>query len=192
MPRPGLSPAVLVTEAAGLADQHGYDALSLSALADRVGVRPPSLYKHLGGLDDLRLRLARAGLDEAGRRLRAAVRDRRGRAALDALCTGYRAFAREHPGLYAATVRAPRQGEPELQAAAAEATDALLDVVRGYGVADPAEAVHAARLVRSALHGFAALEAAGGFGLPESVDQSFLRLVEGLDAALVRAASSDR
>jgi len=38
--------------------------------------------------------------------------------------------------------------------------------------------------VRCALQGFVALEAGGGFGMPESVDESFARLVAMLDAGL--------
>jgi hypothetical protein len=54
----------------------------------------------------------------------------------------------------------------------------VLDVLAGYGLTG-ADAVHAARALRSALHGFVSLEAAGGFGLPESLDESYDRLVEG-------------
>jgi len=47
-----------------------------------------------------------------------------------------------------------------------------------------ADAIHAARAVRSALHGFVSLEAAGGFGLSEDVDESYARLVGLLDRGL--------
>jgi hypothetical protein len=50
------------------------------------------------------------------------------------------------------------------------------------------DAIDAARAVRAALHGFVALEAAGGFGLPRDVEWSFERLLDGLDAALVHWA----
>lgn len=184
MPRAGLSPNVLVDEAALLVDEHGLEALSLSALADRVGVRPPSLYKHVAGADDLRRRLSARGYREAGERMSAAIGDRRGTGALRALAGAWRAFALERPGLYAATTRAPAPDDADLQAAAAAPTAILLDVVRGYGLRDEAAAVHVARAVRSALHGFVTLEAAGGFGLPESVDASFEHLVDLLDAAI--------
>lgn len=191
MPRAGLTPDVLVREAAALADEGGLVALSLTALADRVGVRPPSLYKHVGGLDDLRRRLARRGLAEAGTAMATAIASREGLPALRALAAAYRSFVRTRPGLYAATVRAPAGDDEELHAAAA-ATAPLLELVHGYGITDPDEVVHAARTVRSALHGFADLESAGGFGLPASVDQSHDRLVEGLDAALTAAAARGR
>lgn len=41
----------------------------------------------------------------------------------------------------------------------------------------------ATRALRSALHGFVSLEAAGGFGLPRDVDRSFSRLVTAVDSA---------
>ena len=40
------------------------------------------------------------------------------------------------------------------------------------------EAIHALRALRSVVHGFATLEAAGGFGIPLNLDESFRRLVE--------------
>lgn len=40
------------------------------------------------------------------------------------------------------------------------------------------DAVHAMRGPRAAAHGFATLEAAGGFGLAADVDASFHRLVD--------------
>ena len=50
--RPRLTADRVVAEAAALADERGIQALSLSPLAERLGVRVPSLYKHVGGLDD--------------------------------------------------------------------------------------------------------------------------------------------
>jgi hypothetical protein len=43
--------------------------------------------------------------------------------------------------------------------------------------------IDAVRMLRAALHGFVALEAAGGFGLPQSVDGTFTRLVDSLHIA---------
>lgn len=55
-------------------------------------------------------------------------------------------------------------------------------VLGGYGI-EGDDAVDATRILRSALHGFASLEAAGGFSMPRDIDESFARLVAGLDAA---------
>ena len=61
--------------------------------------------------------------------------------------------------------------------------DVVLAVLRGYGL-EGDDAIHAARIIRAALHGFVALEAGGGFGLPLALDDSYARLVDVLDRGL--------
>jgi AcrR family transcriptional regulator len=179
MPRAGLSRAAVVGAAADLVDAQGLDAVTLAAVAAAVGVRTPSLYNHVGGLDDLRRGVALTALRELGDALRDAAVGRAGDDALTALAHAYRAYARDHPGRYAATQRAPAAADAELAAAGARAVDALLAVLRGYGLAGD-EAIHAARAVRSALHGFVSLEAGGGFGIPVALDESFDRMIQAL------------
>jgi AcrR family transcriptional regulator len=183
MPRAGLSRAAVLAAAGDLADADGLGALTLAGVAGAVGVRTPSLYNHVGGLDDVRRGVALAALREVGDRLRDATVGRAGDDALTALAHAYRAYAREHPGRYAAAQRAPAAPDEELAAAGARAVDVLLAVLRGYGL-DGADAIHAARAVRSALHGFVGLEAAGGFGVPVDVDESFERMVAALARGL--------
>ena len=67
--------------------------------------------------------------------------------------------------------------------AGARAVRVFTAVLAGYGLEGDA-AIHATRGIRAALHGFAALEAGGGFGMPQSVDESFARLVTALDRGL--------
>jgi AcrR family transcriptional regulator len=184
VPRAGLSPASVVGAAADLADADGLDALTLARIAATVGVRTPSLYNHIGGLDDVRRSIALVGLREIGDALRDAAVGRAGDDALTAMAHAYRAYARAHPGRYAATQRAPAAADDELAAAASGAVDVLLAILRGYGL-DGDDAIHAARAVRSALHGFVALETGGGFGIPVDLDESFDRMV----AALARGLS---
>lgn len=54
--------------------------------------------------------------------------------------------------------------------------------LKGYQLAGPA-LIHAVRILRAALHGVVSLEAAGGFGLPDSVDETYAHLVDALDTA---------
>ena len=70
-----------------------------------------------------------------------------------------------------------------MRAAAQGAVDVVLAVLRGYGL-EGDDAIHAARAVRSALHGFVALEAAGGFGIPVDLDESYARMVRALARGL--------
>ena len=179
MPRAGLTEDLVVAEAERIADAVGLPQLTLAALADSLGVRQPSLYKHIDGMSALQrsisLRARRALADEMAR---AAV-GRSGDDAIRAIALAYREWAHRHPGRYAATVRAPQPGDPDDQSASAAAVGVVLDVLAGYGLHGD-DAIDAARGLRSALHGFISLEAAGGFGLPVDIERSFARLVDGL------------
>jgi AcrR family transcriptional regulator len=180
VPRAGLSPDVVVAEAARLADEIGLERLTLAGLARRFGVAVPSLYKHVDGLEALRRALAGRSVRELGEALAVGQREAGG---LRGLAVAYRGFAHAHPGRYAATLRAPDPADGEAEAASRSVLETVLAVLDGYGLSGP-DAIDATRAVRSALHGFVSLESIGGFGLPQDVDRSFDRLVEILDAAL--------
>src|SRR5690606_25569672 len=159
--------------AARLADEEGFDALSLAKVARVFGVAVPSLYKHVESLDALRAEVALLAVRELKDRMRRAAVGRSRREALHALARAYRGYVREHPGRYAATVRAVRPGDPMAEPrlrALDEALEVVYAVLRGYGI-EGEGLVDAARALRSAMHGFALLEAAGGFGMPREVDR---------------------
>lgn len=186
MPRAGLDADAVVDAAATIADTEGLDGLRLAGVAEALGVRAPSLYAHVDGLDDLRRRLGARGARGLAAALREASIGRSRGEALRAAARAYRRYAREHPGAYAAAQRPPDPGDADAIAAADEAVEVLAALLAGYGLRG-SDAIHAIRAVRSALHGFVALEAAGGFARPESIEETFNRLVEMLDNGLDRS-----
>ena len=181
--RPGVTRERVVQTAAAIIDEGGLSSLTLASLASSLGVRTPSLYHHVGGLGDLQGALRLHGLEALEQRLQRATVGRARKDALVALADAYRAFAHEHPGLYALTLGAvggEGEGVRDAEASAAAAgrlVGIVLSVLQGYAV-EGDEALHATRALRSSLHGFVALESAGGFGLPLELDASFARLVE--------------
>lgn len=180
MARPiGINTTAITDAAAGIADRDGLANVTLAAVARRLGIRSPSLFAHVTGLAGVhRLLALRAGA-ELRRRLQGAATGRHGVAALRAIAYAHRHFAREHPGLYDAVQRASATpgDDDELYRSLAGAVAPIIHALAEAGVA-PAERVHLTRVIRSALHGFAALEKVGGFGAPEVVDESFDRLVD--------------
>ena len=180
MPRAGLNRVAVVEAAVALVDEEGAgEELLLARLAERLGVRKPSLYNHVSGIADLRRELALAGLRELGRSLSRAAVGRGGEEGLLALAEAHRLFVKERPGLYGATVRSYRlyaPDDPGLGAAEGEALEPVFAVLGSLGLRDE-EAIHAARGLRSVAHGFATLEEAGGFGMDVDRDESFRRLV---------------
>lgn len=187
VPRAGLTPDVVAGTAADLADEHGWAQLTLSAVATSLGVRQPSLYKHVASLAALRRRVSSLAVAELRERLTVAVAGRAGTDALVRLAGAYRDYAHEFPGRYAASVIAPTTDDAEHIRASQAILTTLAAVLRGYGITDDVDnedALHAIRALRAMLHGFVALESAGGFALALDLDESFDRLVSGFDMAL--------
>lgn len=175
MPRVGLSTAAVVDAALRVVDERGPDGLTLAAVADRTGVAAPSLYKHVGSLADLRTHLANRLLDELTERLAAAALGRSGDDAVTALMRAYRGYVLEYPNRYAALPADPLH-EPALATAGNRLLGVILAVLRPYRLDDSA-AIHAIRCLRATVHGFASIEAAGGFGLSEDIDETYDRLI---------------
>ncbi|MGC5029033.1 TetR/AcrR family transcriptional regulator [Micromonospora sp. DT229] len=182
MPRVGLNPQIVVREAALLADEVGYQQLTLAALAGRLGVALPSLYKHIKGAEALAQKLAALATAELAEEMTTAAAGRSREEALRAVATAYRSYARRHPGRYPMAQRVPDPADPAHVAAGERAVGVVYAILRGYGI-EGDSAVDGVRMFRAAVHGFVALEAEGDFGLPREVDRSFEQMITALDVA---------
>ena len=189
MPRAGLDQATVVAAGAAVADEHGLENMTLALVAASLGIRSPSLYNHVAGLEGLKRDLALLGARELSRRLARAAAGRTQGDAVLALAGAMRAFAHEHSGVYAASVRAPDRRDRELSEAGREVIDIVLSVLSSFGLQGD-DALHATRGLRAIVHGFVTLEASGGFGLPLDLDESFARLVAAFVEGLGRQGHS--
>ncbi|CAL9324319.1 hypothetical protein SUDANB66_06530 (plasmid) [Streptomyces sp. SudanB66_2053] len=172
-----------------MADEVGFDRVTVSALARRFDVKVASLYSHLKSSQDLKTRIALFALEELADRVGVALAGRAGRDALAAFAEAYRHYAHEHPGRYAAT---RLRLDPETAAASAGVRHAQMTraILRGYDLAEP-DQTHAVRMLGSAFHGYVSLEMAGSFShTAVDAQESWVWMVDSLDALLrVRAAS---
>jgi AcrR family transcriptional regulator len=178
----------VVEAATAVVEADGESALTLTRVAGELGVKPPSLYSHVAGLDALRRDVALRAVGDLGDRLGRVTMGRSGGAALRAIAAEFRAYATAHPGLYGLTTRA-RPHDEEYAEASLRPVEPVLAVLRGYDIEGDA-AIHAARMLRSALHGFVTLEIEGGFGLDVDVDESFSWLVDHLVETLESAPAT--
>jgi AcrR family transcriptional regulator len=185
MPRAGLSPDAVVDAAIAVVDAGGPGALTLAAVAGRAGVATPSLYKHVRNLAELRQLVTARILEELADRLGNAAMGRSRDDAVAALMRAYRGYVVEHPSRYASMEQSAER-RPGGDAAAERVLDVIYAALRGYDLDGP-DLVHAARCLRSAVHGFAVLEAAGGFGLPADLEASYERLITVLTSGLSQA-----
>ncbi|KUN17737.1 TetR family transcriptional regulator [Streptomyces antibioticus] len=181
--RAGLSVESVVRGGAELADEVGFEQVTVSALARRLDVTVASLYSQVKNSHELRVRIALLALEELADRGAVALAGRAGKDALSALGNLYRDYAREHPGRYAAT---QLRLSPQEAARSAGPRHSLMmrAVLRGYDLVEP-DQTHAVRLMGSVFHGFVSLEAGGGFShsAPESAE-SWARALDALDSLL--------
>ena len=181
-PRAGLSTAAVVDTALGIVDAQGHEALTLAAVAARSGVATPSLYKHVASLAELRALAGARVTAEMAEHLTEAILGLSGDEAVSALMRAARSFVVEHPRRYA-LMPLDTLHDPFTAKAGTKLMNVFLAVLRGYGLKGSA-AIHAIRCMRVIAHGFASLEAGGGFGLPEGLDQTYQQLIDMFIASL--------
>jgi AcrR family transcriptional regulator len=186
--RAGLDQETVVEAAAKLVDEEGIEQLSLGRLAERLGVRTPSLYNHVAGLPGLKHDLALYCLRDLLDHLTRVTIGKSRTEAIIALADAYRAYARQSPGRYTLTQQAPDPDDLESQAVAQQLVDVVRAILVPYKLSDE-DAIHAIRGLRSIVHGFVSLELTGGFGLPVDLDASFHWLINvfvaGLDHPII-------
>ncbi|MEV4347102.1 WHG domain-containing protein [Actinoplanes sp. NPDC049596] len=185
MPRVGLTADRVSAAAAEMADEVGLDRLTVAAVARRFGVADASLYGHVRNREALLHQVAVRAAALFADRLSIAVAGRSGRDALSAFAGAYREFAVTHPGQYAATNLQLPAPIGLASAGHLRLIELSYATLRGYDLQEPA-LTDALRFVRSTLHGFATLEATGGFGHPRDLDASWRSLIDALHTTLFR------
>lgn len=173
----------VVDTAVRLADTEGIDAVSLTRIAAELGVTQPSIYRHINGIQELKKAMVLRTRELLVADLREAAIGCTRDDAVQAVATAWRHFVRVHPGLYDATDRIATAGDTDLEASLDQVVHVLAMSMKGYRLA-PEEQVHSARSVRSALHGFVALEKDAGHPAGAGLDESFERLVALLVAGI--------
>jgi AcrR family transcriptional regulator len=173
----GLDTGTILNAAAELAEEKGLENVSLLQVAEKLGVKAPSLYNHLSGLKELSLGVAKLALSRLEDAIRNAAVGRSKGDALMAIALTYRKFAKENPELYKAILRFPDYSDSNIQEAGHAVVRILYQVMEPYHYGKE-ETIHFVRGFRSALHGFVSLEAAGFFQSAEAdVDESFERFI---------------
>lgn len=180
----GLDTQAILNAAAELAEEKGLENVSLLQVAEKLGVKSPSLYNHLSGLQELSTGIAKLAIARLESAIRNAAVGRSKGEALIAIALAYRKFAKENPELYKAILRFPDYSDSSIQEAGHAVVRILYQVMEPYHYSKE-ETIHFVRGFRSALHGFVSLEEAGFFqGAEANEDTSFERLVSRLISTL--------
>ncbi|MFZ5629998.1 MAG: TetR/AcrR family transcriptional regulator [Spirochaetota bacterium] len=176
--RRGLNRDAVLDAAISIGDRNGFSAITVGTLATALKIKPPSLYKHVSGIDDIIDGVGIRGANLLVTEWSRLPEGKNPEKTFLRACESYRAFAMKNPTCYAALQPAMARRSPEFQLAAGELLKAIFTIVSDLGVPQK-ELVHAVRALRSMLHGFVTLQLVGGFGMPEDIETSFRKMLEG-------------
>ena len=180
----GLDSQTILNAAAELAEEKGLENVSFLQVAEKLGVKSPSLYNHLNGMQEISSGIAKLAISRLEDAIRNAAVGRSKEDALTAIAMAYRGFAKENPELYKAILRFPDCHDESTQEAGHAVVRILYQVMEPYNLGKE-DTLHFTRGFRSALHGFVSLEAAGFFQSSEAnVNESFEQLISGLISTL--------
>jgi AcrR family transcriptional regulator len=174
--------ADIVTAGRELLETGGLDAVTMLAVADRVGVQAPSLYKWLPNRAALIASIGAQVLDDLGRQLTPSTPDADPAAGVRSVASAFRAFAHANPRAYGLLfMNLPPDARPPLERNIL-ATAPLLALTEQLVGRDRAR--EAARLLAAFAHGFVSMELAGAFQLGGDVDDAYQYSVDVLVGAL--------
>lgn len=185
MPRAGLTRDRVADEALTMVDEVGLAQLTLAGLAQRLGVRQPSLYKHIGSIADLRRDVSVRSVRLLGTALARAAVGRSGADSIRSMATTYRQWALAHPAWYEASQAKPSAGDTSHADDMLEVIATIAAVLTAYEL-EGDDSIDAIRALRSMLHGFVTFEAQGTFELTADIDRSFERMIDGYVVALAQ------
>ena len=174
----------IVTAARDILESQGLAGLTMQAVAERVGVRAPSLYKRVRNRDDLVRLVAEATVKDLGERLHAVPVTADARTDLAELARTFRSFALARPAGYRLILGwSPEIAGPD----PALLAHGVAPVLRAAGaLAGPDHALEAARTWTAWANGFISMELAGAFRLGGDVERAFDYGVRRLSGALLR------
>jgi len=195
MMKAGLNKEQILAKSIELIEQRGAAGISMHELAEALGVKTPSLYNHITGIEELELAIARYSGDALRNALTGAVTGRQKDDAVTALAAAYRKFGKEHPGMYDTVMSLPKTGKSEFSEIIRIAIRPIVQTIREYNLSDE-QTVHWQRVLRSIMHGFISQEKSGFFKhFDISADDSYQVAINcyltGLHDAAGREAKQD-
>ncbi len=156
------SQSAIVAAARDLLEEGGIEAVSMAGVAEQMGIRGPSLYKHVADRNALLSAVATDVALDLGRTLTRAV-ERAGAGPtvrLRSIATAYRSFALATPRAAGLLFSSIAPGATPTMASQVEAVRPLLDAAEA--IVGHARALAAARVLTAFAHGFTDMESAGG------------------------------
>lgn len=172
MAKAGIYKDTVIKTAVRLANEKGLESLSMKILAEELGIQPPSLYNHIGSLEELKRELMLSGWRELEQRLLRSAAGIGGWEAFRAMCREFYRFAVENRGVFNAMLWYNKYSDSSTMSATEELFTYFYRTMAGLNISRE-KSEHLMRTIRGFLEGFALLVNNGAFGHSASIDESF-------------------
>lgn len=177
MPRQGLTKETVVKTAALLAEENGYENLTLHKLAAKLNIKPASLYTHIRGIEELYVSLSHLALSRLSDKMVNAAKGKEQGEALRAIAVSYYDYAKQNPEMYRMIMNVPHSNSKNLVEAGRDVKSILFEILSQY-TKERAKMIYYSRYYHSILHGFVSLEQAGFFDDGFSAEESLSNIVD--------------
>lgn len=176
--RGALSKQSIIDTTIKIADAKGLSNVTLKELAAKLGVKPPSLYKHFpGGLNEIYEQVMVFSWHSIDREIMRSAVGKSKDEAIKAMCYAFRNFAVQHPGAFEVLQWHNSYISDLNKQATKGIITSLNQVLEAYKMTE-AQKLHILRFLRGFVQGFSTIEVHAGFGDPVSIDDSFEFAIE--------------
>lgn len=177
MQKRNLTKGKIIQAAFSLADEIGLNQVTFPKLAEKLGIKYPSLYNHFSNMDNLKIGMTVYLLNDLNSGLMKRLIGKSGEAAIKEFAHFYRDFAFENRTAYGLFMNIPSTEDEEIYRLAKETTGIIYQILDFY-IKDKTQLVHKGRAFRSLLHGFVSLYSFGYFHGEVSLEESFNSMID--------------
>lgn len=173
----------IINKAVELVNSVGIDKVTLKMLAENLGIKSPSLYNHIDGVDDLKMQLMMYGWKQAEERITQAVIGLSGFDAIRAMCYAFYDYVIENPGVFIVMLWYNKFESGEMEKATAQLLAIIFKITNSLNIPED-YCFHLIRTFRSFLEGYFLLVNNGSFGHSLPLSDSFEISIEILIAGI--------
>lgn len=177
MQKRNLTKEKIFQAAFSLADEIGLNQVTFPKLAEKLGIKYPSLYNHFKNMDDLRIGMTVYLLNNLNSVLMKRLIGKSGEAAIREFAHVYREFAFENRTAYGLFMNIPSTEDKEVIRLAKEMSNIIYQILEFY-IKDKTKLVHKGRSFRSLLHGFVSLYSFGYLHGEVNLEDSFQSMID--------------
>lgn len=177
MQKRNLTKEKIIQTAFSLADEIGINKVTFPKLAEKLGIKYPSLYNHFNNMESLKVEMTAYLLNDLNASLMKRLIGKSGDAAVKEYAYAYREFALKNKTAYVLFMDIPSTHNEDMYGLAKETTN-ILSIILSYYIKDKTKIVYKSRAFRSLLHGFVSLYSFGYFQGEASLEESFESMID--------------